>query len=110
MHTQLPDFTHVTNQNDPVPLVPPQILSFQHPDGEIHITGVSDSGDATLVACPGQENSVCLFTAYLRQRVLTRKRGIQNCQDGNSALSSSVSNHLGPYFEGISFGGKACPA
>ncbi|KAJ3532827.1 hypothetical protein NM688_g7367 [Phlebia brevispora] len=87
----LPGFTHVTNQHDPVPTVPPQDLSFQHPSGEVHITAVSSDGnDATMEACPGQENS--------------------KCSDGNSEFDASVSNHLGPYFETISFGGNACPA
>ncbi len=56
-------FTHVTNQDDPVPTVPPRFLSFQHPQGEIHITKVDSSGAATLEACPGQENSVGLRKA-----------------------------------------------
>ncbi|KAH9951043.1 alpha/beta-hydrolase [Amylocystis lapponica] len=86
-----PTFTHVTNQDDPVPRVPPQDLNFQHPSGEAHITAVdSGSGDATMLQCPGQEN--------------------ENCADGNSVLDSSVSNHLGPYFSGVSFGGSACQA
>lgn len=62
--TQFPTFTHVTNQKDPVPDVPPRFLSYQHPQGEVHITSVSSSGAATLVACPGQENKVrCLLGA-----------------------------------------------
>ena len=57
---QIPDFVHVTNQKDPVPTVPPHALSFEQPQGEIHITAVDDStGNATMVACPGQENQVC---------------------------------------------------
>ncbi|PSR74465.1 hypothetical protein PHLCEN_2v9812 [Hermanssonia centrifuga] len=88
--SMISDFTHVTNQDDPVPTVPPRFLSFQHPQGEIHITKVDSSGAATLEACPGQENS--------------------NCSEGNSLLDASVDNHLGPYFENISFGGSACPA
>lgn len=60
---QLPTFMHVTNQNDPVPTVPPQSLSFEHPQGEIHVTSVDSSGNATLEACPGQENSVRLSGA-----------------------------------------------
>ena len=56
---QIPDFSHITNQNDPVPNVPPHILDFEHPEGELHITNVDDStGDATMVACPGSENTV----------------------------------------------------
>ncbi|KIP12805.1 hypothetical protein PHLGIDRAFT_61329 [Phlebiopsis gigantea 11061_1 CR5-6] len=53
-----PTFTHVTNQKDPVPSVPPRFLSYQHASGEVHITSVNSAGDGTLVACPGQENDV----------------------------------------------------
>lgn len=57
--SQLPAFTHVTNQNDPVTVVPPQFLSFEHPQGEAHITAVdATSGTATIEQCPGQENDV----------------------------------------------------
>ncbi|KAI0762112.1 alpha/beta-hydrolase [Trametes elegans] len=87
----LPNFIHVTNQNDPVPNVPPHEFDFEHPQGEIHITSVDDkTGNATMLGCPGQEN--------------------QNCAAGKSLLDLSIPNHLGPYFGGISFGGKACPA
>ncbi|KAK7685860.1 hypothetical protein QCA50_011207 [Cerrena zonata] len=86
----LPSFTHVTNQKDPVPLLPPKLLDFQHPAGEVHISSVdSKSGKAALVACPGQEN--------------------KNCADNNSLLTPSISNHEGPYFNNISFGSHACP-
>ncbi|KAI0071575.1 alpha/beta-hydrolase [Panus rudis PR-1116 ss-1] len=86
-----PTFSRITNQDDPVPIVPPRFLGYQHPSGEIHITSVDkDSGKATLVACSGQEN--------------------ENCAEGNSALDGSIANHLGPYFNDISFGADACPA
>lgn len=56
---QIPNFIHVTNQNDPVPNVPPHALEFEHPSGEVHITAVDDTtGNATMVACSGQENQV----------------------------------------------------
>ena len=56
---QVPTFVHVTNQDDVVPNVPPHFLDFQHPSGELHIQSVDDaSGQATMVACPGQENQV----------------------------------------------------
>ncbi|KAM5540298.1 hypothetical protein V8D89_006117 [Ganoderma adspersum] len=85
----VPDFAHVTNQDDPVPNVPPHFLDFEHPAGELHITKVNNStGSATMVACPGSEN--------------------EKCAAGNSALDTSIPNHLGPYFNGISFGDKAC--
>jgi len=80
---------HISNQNDPVPTVPPQFLDFQHPSGEAHITAVeSSSGQASIEACPGQEN--------------------EHCSDANSVFDISIQNHLGPYFNGISFGAAAC--
>ncbi|CDO69250.1 hypothetical protein BN946_scf185042.g152 [Trametes cinnabarina] len=82
-------FTHVTNQDDPVPRVPPQFLQFQHPSNEIHITAVDSSGFvATAEYCPGQENA--------------------KCSDGFDILSASVDNHRGPYFHNISMGNKFC--
>ncbi|KAJ7093495.1 alpha/beta-hydrolase [Mycena epipterygia] len=77
--------TFVTNQNDPVPTVPPKFLGFQHPSGEIHIV---DASQTNLVSCPGQDNA--------------------NCATGNSLLAASVQNHLGPYFDDITFGGSQC--
>ncbi|KAH8091742.1 alpha/beta-hydrolase [Cristinia sonorae] len=86
----LPGFTRVTNQNDIVPIVPPRALDYEQVSGEVHIAAVDDStGAANIVSCPGQEND--------------------NCSQGNSLLRVSISDHLGPYFNGISFGGKACP-
>jgi len=87
--SMFPMFTHVTNQDDPVPIVPPQSLNFQQPSGEAHITAVNSSGTSTIEQCPGQEN--------------------QSCSDANSLLDASILNHLGPYFSGISFGTLACP-
>ncbi|KAJ6469739.1 alpha/beta-hydrolase [Mycena vitilis] len=78
--------TFVTNQNDPVPTVPPRALGFAHSSGEVHIV---DDSQNNFVACPGQDN--------------------ENCATGNSLLSVSVSNHKGPYFDDISFGRSACP-
>ncbi|KAM5532581.1 hypothetical protein V8D89_013787 [Ganoderma adspersum] len=83
-------FTHVTNQDDPVPRVPPQFLNFQHPSNEIHITAVDPSGNtATAQLCPGQENG--------------------KCAGGNSIFDGSVTNHRGPYFANISMGNRFCP-
>jgi hypothetical protein len=64
--------TFMTNQNDPVPTVPPRFLGFAHSSGEIHIV---DDTQKNFVACPGQDNT--------------------NCATGNSVLSVSVSNHKG---------------
>ncbi|KAJ7926770.1 alpha/beta-hydrolase [Mycena leptocephala] len=77
--------TFVTNQNDPVPILPPLFLGFAHPNGEIHIV---DSSQNNLVACPGHDN--------------------EHCSTGNSLLHFSVSNHRGPYFADISFGQALC--
>ncbi|KAJ7065347.1 alpha/beta-hydrolase [Mycena amicta] len=78
--------TFMTNQNDPVPTVPPLFLGFQHPNGEIHIV---DDTQNNFLSCPGQDN--------------------ENCATGNSLLSVSVSNHKGPYFDNLLFGRSACP-
>ncbi|KAJ7106652.1 alpha/beta-hydrolase [Mycena epipterygia] len=77
--------TFVTNQNDPVPTVPPLLLGFAHSSGEIHIV---DSSQTNLVACPGQDN--------------------EHCATGNSLFHVSVANHLGPYFDNITFGSAVC--
>jgi len=84
-------FSFVTNQNDPVPTVPPRFLGFQHSQGEIHIQSVdAATGNATnIVSCPGEEND--------------------NCSDGNSLLDVSVANHIGPYFHNISMSQSNCP-
>ncbi|KAF7291301.1 Lipase-3 domain-containing protein [Mycena indigotica] len=75
----------VTNQHDPVPVVPPLFLGFVHTQGEVHV--VDDSGD-NLLACPGRDNTGCVT--------------------GNGLLATSVQDHLGPYFAGLTFGGKEC--
>ncbi|KAJ6468005.1 alpha/beta-hydrolase [Mycena vitilis] len=75
----------VTNQHDPVPIVPPKALGFQHSSGEVHIV---DDSQINLVACPGQDN--------------------ENCATGNSLLTSNILNHLGPYFADITFGTPEC--
>ncbi|KAF8210022.1 Alpha/Beta hydrolase protein [Mycena galopus ATCC 62051] len=83
--------TYMTNQHDPVPLVPPQALGFQHPTGEAHIISLSTnaSAAANIVACPGQDNT--------------------QCATGNSLFGSDEANHDGPYFDNITFGRAQCP-
>ncbi|ESK95718.1 hypothetical protein Moror_12502 [Moniliophthora roreri MCA 2997] len=50
-------FTHITNQDDPVPIVPPRFLGYQHPSNEVHIKAVDNAGQATdVVACPGPQD------------------------------------------------------
>lgn len=86
-----PTFTHVTNQADPIPIVPPHFLNFQQPSGEAHINSINPiKNTIDFVSCPGQEN--------------------QNCADSHSGLDPfGIVNHLGPYFDNISFGGPFCP-
>lgn len=82
--------THISNQNDPVPTLPPRFLEYQHPANEVHIQGVGADGEPTdIVACAGQEN--------------------ENCSEGNSLFDVSIANHAGPYLGNVSFGGKFCP-
>lgn len=81
--------TYISNQNDPVPTLPPQFLGYQQPAGEVHIRAVGSDGEPTnIVACGGQEN--------------------QNCSEGNSMFSISLMNHIGPYPGNVSFGGQFC--
>jgi len=85
----LPNFNHFTNQNDPVPTVPPRFLDYVQPENEVHIRAVDSQGQATdVVACPGQEN--------------------EHCSEGNSVLQASVANHIGPYFHNISMSSSHC--
>ncbi|KAH7874076.1 alpha/beta-hydrolase [Lentinula edodes] len=83
------DFIRVTDRKDPVVDLPPRLLDYYHPAGEIHIEDVDKTGQATkIVACPGQEN--------------------KHCAEGNSIFKDHTSDHLGPYFNDISFGQDAC--
>lgn len=43
--------THINNREDPIPTLPPALLGYVHPTGEVHI---QDSG--AWVSCPGQDN------------------------------------------------------
>jgi hypothetical protein len=72
-HAQL-GLTFVTNQHDPVPIVPPKALGFQHSSGEIHSV---DGTQSNFVACPGQDN--------------------ENCSTGNSLIDFNIVNHLGMF-------------
>ncbi|KAI0821680.1 Alpha/Beta hydrolase protein [Trametes gibbosa] len=88
--TLIPDFIHVTNQNDPVPTVPPHDLDFEHPQGEIHITSVDGTtGDATMESCPGQENQVSVV-AYggVERKVLTRPHDFRIAQPETRSWTS----------------------
>ncbi|KAF5379446.1 hypothetical protein D9615_006564 [Tricholomella constricta] len=68
--------TRVSNQNDPVPTLPPRFLGYQHPAREVHIRAVGADGEATdTVACEGQEN--------------------ENCSLGNSVFDINIADHSG---------------
>ncbi|KAJ8079377.1 hypothetical protein AAF712_010955 [Marasmius tenuissimus] len=84
-------FTRISNQNDPVTRVPPRLVGYRHASGEIHIQKTNDDGEATdVVACPGQEN--------------------ENCGTGNTIIDpTGIIDHLGPYFDDISFSDFDCP-
>ncbi|KIM56323.1 hypothetical protein SCLCIDRAFT_1220492 [Scleroderma citrinum Foug A] len=68
--------THINNKEDPIPTLPPTILGYVHPAGEVHI---EDSG--TWVSCPGQDNPSV------------------DCSTGDATipLDWSFENHYGPY-------------
>ncbi|KAJ7822760.1 hypothetical protein B0H13DRAFT_2447184 [Mycena leptocephala] len=69
----------------PRPDRPAQVPRVPALEREIHIV---DDSQTNLVACPGQDNA--------------------NCATGNNVLAVSVQNHLGPYFNDITFGGSQC--
>ena len=79
--------TFMSNQNDPVPTVPPRFLGFQHPHGEVHIVSPGNA-----VSCDTDDDatdSQCTI------------KTVPNIFEGN------ILNHLGPY-EGISLGTIFC--
>ncbi|KAI0353775.1 lipase [Trametes cingulata] len=73
--------THVTNREDPIPVLPPMALGFHHPSGEVHIRPSND-----WVACPGEDNPS------------------EDCSLGEvSLLTFNEANHDGPY-DGVVMG------
>ena len=75
-HDSITSVTHVSNKEDPVPIVPGRSLGFHHPSGEIHI---QDSGE--WLACPGQDNTDAQCTVG----------------DVKNLLVGHLSDHDGPY-------------
>ncbi|KAI0759599.1 alpha/beta-hydrolase [Trametes elegans] len=73
--------TRISNNADPIPVLPPIPLGFHHPRGEVHIR---ESGE--WVSCPGQENLSADCAA-----------------GGISAFMFNESSHDGPY-DGVSMG------
>ncbi|KAI1796789.1 alpha/beta-hydrolase [Ganoderma leucocontextum] len=73
--------THINNKDDPVPILPPILLGFHHPNGEIHIR---NSGGWDI--CPGQDNPS------------------PDCSTGSvNLLFNNESDHDGPY-DGVEMG------
>ncbi|KAH9055744.1 lipase class 3 family protein [Lactarius vividus] len=72
--------THINNREDRIPTLPPRLLGFHHPSGEVHIT---DSG--TWESCPGQDNPSTLCSVG----------------DVSNNFKSNTNDHNGPY-DGIS--------
>ena len=79
--------THINNKEDVVPIVPGRFLGYVHPSGEVHI---QDSG--SWVACSGQDNpsNLCIVG------------------DVPTVFQGNLSNHDGPYDDGIVMGTSAC--
>ncbi|KAI0326033.1 lipase [Cubamyces sp. BRFM 1775] len=73
--------THINNKEDPVPVLPPIVLGFHHPSGEVHI---QDSGE--WMTCPGQDNP-----------------GKQCAAGAVSIVRFNENDHDGPY-DGVEMG------
>ncbi|KAK0466794.1 Alpha/Beta hydrolase protein [Desarmillaria tabescens] len=69
------NLTRINNKQDFIPTLPPRLLGFHHPSGEIHINNNNWN------SCPGQENPS------------------DECTDGavETIFSGDVSDHAGPY-------------
>lgn len=44
----MPNFKHINNEKDVIPIVPGRFLGFTHPAGEVHIVSPGNA-----VSCPG---------------------------------------------------------
>jgi hypothetical protein len=77
------NLTHINNKQDPVPIVPGRIFGYAHPASEVHI-----QGSGAWVACPGQDNpsKLCIVGSV------------------SSMLRGKISDHDGPYDDGIIMG------
>ncbi|TFY66439.1 hypothetical protein EVG20_g4647 [Dentipellis fragilis] len=85
--TQVPDFTRVNNEKDPIPIVPGRFLGYSHPHGEVHIMSPGNA-----VSCSGDDDaddSQCTIKTV------------------PNIFKSNILNHLGPY-EGIMIGTIFC--
>ncbi|KAH7091710.1 alpha/beta-hydrolase [Auriculariales sp. MPI-PUGE-AT-0066] len=80
------DIAHINNKKDPIPTLPPRVLGFEHPAGELHITL-----DNVWLSCSGHESSE------------------KNCTLDTvpNFLSGDANDHVGP-FNGILLGENTC--
>ena len=85
--TQVLNFYRMNNEDDPVPTLPPRLLGFQQPDGEVHIISADN-----VVFCSGADDATDA-----------------PCTDSQvpTILSGDLANHNGPY-EGIYIGTDYC--
>jgi len=84
---KVPNFKHINNEKDVIPIVPGRFLGFAHPAGEVHIVSPGNA-----VSCPGDDDATddqCTIKTV------------------PNILESNILNHLGPY-EGISIGTIFC--
>jgi hypothetical protein len=87
---QIPDSLGVTNQDDPVPRLPPLAFGFRRSSTEVYIspsTSSNPSSSTDVLLCPGLEN--------------------ENCIDSRKFTSLRTSDHRGPYF-GVMLGEDFC--
>ncbi|KAG9128555.1 hypothetical protein FRC07_003444 [Ceratobasidium sp. 392] len=86
LDSKVPDFSHVTNKKDVIPILPGRFLGYAHPNGEKHIVAAGQWD-----ACNGHDNTS------------------PNCSTGavGNIFVGSLDDHSGPY-EGISIGGDYC--
>ena len=77
--------THINNKKDPIAIVPGRFLGLAHPAGEVHIQ--DDSGNL-WVSCSGHDNPS------------------RFCSVGDvpNVIQSNISDHRGPYDDGIFMG------
>jgi hypothetical protein len=81
----VPDFSHINNEKDIVPILPGRFLGFSHSNGEKHIY---NSPQNQWVACSGHDNTDPTCTVGQVKNIFV----------------GDTSDHAGPY-DGVSFNG-----
>ncbi|CAE6500015.1 unnamed protein product [Rhizoctonia solani] len=86
--SHLPGVSRITNQKDPLPILPGRFLGYHHSSGEKHIIAEDD-----WVACAGQDNTD------------------KQCSTGDvpNIFEGRVEDNTGPY-NGVYINGTACAA